>query len=305
MNPLKHGWHRLHYWLALWRLRQSGDPVLRSVAKGKAFQSIFSGADTHSAEVQRLEHHIVREGIFNKVSIDGVVIFWPVAASMRALWMVLAEILLPDHPHYYDSPPTVIGEGDVVLDIGACEGAFALTAARKAAKVIAVEPSRVMQEGLSMSAECMRLSNFVCVEALLGAEQGEVGFFDNSKNPLNGKVAPLGECSYTVPSMTLDDLCAKHAPDGLTYIKCDAEGQDVEIIKSGKKALDAWRPKLAVATYHAPDHFSELRVFLEKCGYEVAAQGLHYDAVTHTCFPLLLKARHPNAEIPLPIGNHH
>lgn len=298
MNLFKHGWHRVHYWKSLWRLRQSSVPALRSVAQGKAFETIFAGGSRWTAAVQQLDHRISREGAFNKVSIGGIVIFWPAAANMRALWVVLAEILLPNHPHYYNSEPTVIRQNDVVLDIGACEGAFALTAARKAAKVVAIEPSRMMQKALAMSAECMGLSNLTCVEALLGAEQGEAGFFDNTKNPLNGKVAPLGECSYTVPSMTLDDLCAAHAPDGLAYIKCDAEGQDVEIIKSGKKTLDAWKPKLAVATYHAPGHFSELRVFLEKCGYEVAAQGVHYDAVTHTCFPLLLKARHPTAEPP-------
>jgi FkbM family methyltransferase len=233
-----------------------------------------------------------------KVSISGLELFWPEAAELEPLWIVLSETLVPEHPHYYNSGLATIRPNDTVLDIGACEGAFTASAARIAQSVIAVEPSRIMRRAISESAKSMNLRNVQSVEVLIGDTSRSVSFIEDVANPLNGRIAESGNGSYDVDCLTLDELSETYIPDGVTYIKCDAEGYDVKIITSAAQMLSRCKPKLAIATYHAPGDFEVLQEFLLGLGYEVEAQGLYYDAVVHDCYPTLLKARHPDARRP-------
>src|ERR1700726_1474226 len=81
---------------------------------------------------------------FQYVTIDKQTFVWPKGAPISSLIQLLSELLQTDHPHHYGAEPTKIGPDDIVLDIGACEGAFSAAVASKGAEIILIEPSLSM-----------------------------------------------------------------------------------------------------------------------------------------------------------------
>jgi hypothetical protein len=73
--------------------------------------------------------------------------------------------------------------------------------------------------------------------------------------------------------MTLDQLVRELALPRVDFIKCDAEGYDLDIIRSAEATLRRDRPRLAICTYHADDHYIRLHDFLTGLGYQVAGKG--------------------------------
>jgi FkbM family methyltransferase len=92
----------------------------------------------------------VRDGEFDTVRVNGRKYVWPAYAPMEALLDLVAEQEMWCHPNRYLWGRTDIAHGDVVLDIGACEGSFSALAAERGGVVIAVEPSLVMGEALQL-----------------------------------------------------------------------------------------------------------------------------------------------------------
>ena len=161
------------------------------------------------------------------------------------------------------------------MDIGACEGAFSAEAAAKGATVVLVEPSVIMQNLIIQLFKIRNLPEPKIIQCLLGKESGEAWFIDNQLNPGASRVVLSDEeGAYRVPVMTLDELVQEHLPNGFTFLKCDAEGWDYEIIASGPHTLKKWEPKIAITTYHAANHFEEISNFLKSLGYTIRGKGL-------------------------------
>jgi FkbM family methyltransferase len=75
----------------------------------------------------------------------------------------------------------------------------------------------------------------------------------------------------TIPAAPLDRLL-----DGETYdyVKMDVEGTEREVLDGGRQSLKAARC-IAVAAYHLPDDFTDIRTQLEQIlgGFETGGQG--------------------------------
>ena len=217
----------------------------------------------------------VRDGEFDTVRVNGRKYVWPAYAPMEALLDLVAEQEMWCHPNRYLWGPTDIAPGDVVLDIGACEGSFSAHAAERGGVVIAVEPSLVMGEALQLLFRLRGLKPPTLVRCLLGDDPGPVHFLDSTVNPGASRVVSPGTPGgYEVEMRTLD-----HLVDGLglrcvDFIKCDAEGADVRILRSGARTLARHRPKLAICTYHGNQDYQELSDFLRGLGYHVRGKGL-------------------------------
>ena len=52
----------------------------------------------------------------------------------------------------------------------------------------------------------------------------------------------------------------------MAKLRCADEGVDIGILKSGKKALEKFHPKLAITTYHSAADFEDLFTFLKSLG---------------------------------------
>lgn len=216
-------------------------------------------------------------GDFQIVKVNGESFIWPREADLYALLMIVSELKVSDHPHQYIYGETVIASGDVVIDIGACEGSFSAYAARQGAKVIAVEPSRIMTQVINSLFDLRDLQQPGIVNALLGQEPQDLYFIDNAENPGGSRVASTAEeGGYPVPVITLDSMVSSLMLDKVNFIKCDAEGADVGILKSGKNTLEKFHPKLAITTYHGTTDFEDLFSFLKPLGYKINGKGLLY-----------------------------
>jgi FkbM family methyltransferase len=231
---------------------------------------------------------------FQYVCINGEPFVWPKASPIHSLKQILSELIQEDHPHHYDVPPTKINPGDLVLDVGAAEGAFAAATILKGAEVLLVEPSRTMQRVIARLFRLRGLGEPCLFGYLLGDVPAEFQFLEEIGNPggsrpVSGQIAG----SYPVEIVTLDEFAARHLPHGATYIKCDAEGWDYKILKSGGALLEKYHPKIAVTTYHNQTDYRDISGFLFGLDYICSAKGLLYDG--GTLRTLMLHAVHRDA----------
>ena len=226
-------------------------------------------------------NRVQSDGEFQYVVINGETFVWPNSSPIDALKQLLSELIQKNHPHHYDIPPTDITVGDIVLDIGASEGGFAAAAASKGAEVVLVEPSRTMQRVIFRLFKLRNLGEPCLFGYLLGEVHAQYQFLEEISNPggshpVSGQIAG----TYPVEAVTLDEFASRHLPQGVTYIKCDAEGWDYKILKSGSALLKKYRPKISVTTYHNQTDYRDISDFLFGLDYYCSAKGLLYTGGT-------------------------
>jgi hypothetical protein len=104
------------------------------------------------------------------------------------------------------------------------------------------------------------------VGKLLGESAGELMFRENPNDPSVGAVLPVSSAadkhSYAVPVTTLDAFVAENELARVDFLKVDVEGYELEVLRGGAGMIKKHRPKIAIATYHQPDHAVEIRKFL-------------------------------------------
>ena len=80
--------------------------------------------------------------------------------------------------------------------------------------------------------------------------------------------------------LTLDEFALRHLQEGVTYIKCDAEGWDCKILKAGSALLKNYRPKISVTTYHNSGDYRDISENLHGLKYNCSGKGLLYSCGT-------------------------
>lgn len=228
----------------------------------------------------RTSFSVEQTGDFQQVTVNGQIFLWPRNSDVQGLLQILSEVMTPYHPHQYLFGPTDIEPNDVVLDIGACEGAFSALATDRCKRVIAIEPSRTMSQ---LIAELFHVRQQVCpqiLNCLLGSESSKAYFVENVKNPGASRISnhPVPE-AYELQILTLDEAVdlMEQKP---TFIKCDAEGAELGIFSGGKKFLTDFHPKLAITTYHTDHDFRALHDLLKSLDYRVMGKGFLYSQGT-------------------------
>jgi FkbM family methyltransferase len=157
--------------------------------------------------------------------------------------------------------------GDVVLDVGANVGSYALLAASRGASVLAFEPNpharRFIHRSLvsnGLSAEVLPLAAGATAERL----------------PMNfaaGATARIGEGSDLVDVVTLDSK----APAEVTLLKVDVEGHEAAVLEGGHRTLRAAAAAI-VETWGEP----RLHATIEAAGL----RPVTYDPSTRALAPL-------------------
>lgn len=208
-----------------------------------------------------------------RIEIRDQVFLWPKNSPDAGVLQILSEILSPRHPHQYLYGQTTIDRDDVVLDIGACEGAFAAVVTSQCKRVIAVEPSRSMCALMQALFQARNQECPMILNCLLGGEPGSAYFLEEASNPAASRIVSAGTPgAYELPVMTLDQL-AETLDAKPTFIKCDAEGEEPEIFTGGQQFLRKFRPKLAITTYHNDGDYAAMHSLLTSIGYRTAGKG--------------------------------
>lgn len=135
--------------------------------------------------------------------------------------------------------------GMTVLDIGAHHGLYTILAARKVGptgRVVAFEPSRRERRKLFLNLGLNGFTNVRVEHCALGRTDGEADFFlvDGAETGCNSLRPPnVDEPTriVRVPVRTLDGRLRQRRIDHVDFIKMDAEGAELDILKGAVELL--------------------------------------------------------------------
>lgn len=152
-----------------------------------------------------------------------------------------------NEPENLDFIDNLVPGKDVYLDLGACEGRFALYAAIKGITTIALEPERRNFEVLSTNASLNKLSNLILKKQAIGSyvhnSEMIIGSLDYGghhrivKDAVGRDDLNNIECKevQSIEVVTLDSLSEKYP---ITAVKVDVDGSEMEFLLGGRKTLE-------------------------------------------------------------------
>jgi len=175
-------------------------------------------------------------------------------ATVRSFWSPEAEIMV-----------ALIENGDYVLDIGAYVGWYTRVLSRAVGPsglVHSFEPIPDTFRLLSFCVRRLRLHNVVLVNCAASGVNGRAvmtvpryptggeNFHRASLLAEPGGAAPLRR--FTVELRTLDSMLPA-PPHPITFIKCDVEGHEAEVLEGATHTIERDRPALCVEVTGDPD----------------------------------------------------
>jgi FkbM family methyltransferase len=166
------------------------------------------------------------------------------------------------HPHMRLSP------GARVVDLGANIGLFSLLAAKRGARVLAVEAQAGFVRALQARMLEQQCADAVEVElALIGAG---VGIFAEAADIA---AASHYEAGQDTPLVEMQDLLARHRIDQIDFLKVDIEGSEFALFRRSEPWLAGVR-RIAMEVHGTFGSARELRARLAATGFETS---LHDD----------------------------
>lgn len=178
----------------------------------------------------------------------------------------------------YDRALNRLAAGNLVIDIGAHSGVFAVAAATIGAKVFCFEPLRENLETLEANAklngcEDRIIGNQLAVSAIRGSKklfrvEGDTGgstFFPaiHPEWNLNRKVVQTA-----VPCITLQEILDRYRIKVCNCLKMDCEGAEFEILGTAQSD-DLRRVQTIILEYHPNGDVQQIRSRLERVGFVV------------------------------------
>lgn len=149
----------------------------------------------------------------------------------------------PVCPHCYENGDFKIEMGDVLVDVGAAEGNFALSVIEKVSKVILFESDERWVEALNATFEPWK-EKVTIIRKFVGDVTNE-GF------------------------TTLDDYF--RADEKISFLKIDVEGAEMQLLKGAERILQHTNPlKLAICTYHKQEDEKLFDKILKDYGFETS-----------------------------------
>jgi FkbM family methyltransferase len=252
-----------------------GAPALRlltdrsplcSVSHALASRGLVARQDELAAALAKKVRAARADGEFRMWETPGGPVWMPADSD----WLV-PHLLAEQARSVYGSP--VCRRGDIVLDCGAHVGMFTRQALRDGAKlVVAVEPA---PENLA----CLRRN----LEAEIASGAVQVvpkGVWDREDtlvlqrapgNSASDYIGPDGSSGVRVPLTTIDRIVQDLKLAGVGLIKMDIEGSERNALAGAAATLAAYRPRLAIATYHRADDPEVIRdaVFRSNAAYKL------------------------------------
>jgi hypothetical protein len=153
-----------------------------------------------------------------------------------------------DSPQRYETPAYNGKNGDVIADIGAAEGIWALARADSAAKIYLFECG---EEWIS------------ALEKTFAPWKEKVVIVNKYISNVTNEVIDGVGGGYA--SITLDDFVNGGK---INFIKADIEGMQLKLLQGGIKTItEADDLKLLLCTYHRNNDADDLRAFLEEKGF--------------------------------------
>jgi len=162
---------------------------------------------------------------------------------------------------------------EVFVDVGAHIGIHSLVAARAGARAVAFEPAPDSAARLRSAAAANSLAVEV-VQAALGAEEGEIELFADSRYAAADagvrSIHGTGTLVATARATTLDSC----GLDRLDVLKVDVEGAEAAVLEGARDSLVRLRPRAVIVESKGHGDAERVRSVLSDCGYEPSGQVL-------------------------------
>lgn len=150
-----------------------------------------------------------------------------------------------ESPHLYQSGQVCVNEGDVLLDVGAAEGFFALSVIDKISYAYLVEADSEWEKALRATFR-----------------------------PYHDKVKIISKFASDIDDkdeITIDSILENGKID---FIKMDIEGAERKALKGATHTLKTQPVKCSVCTYHNDYDFDKIKAFFDEMEYQCeASQG--------------------------------
>lgn len=176
-----------------------------------------------------------------------------------------------------DTALALLSEGDVVYDVGAHIGVFALVAARAvgpAGTVFAFEPDERNATAIERHAACNGLRNVTVVRAAAWSRSGRIAFDADEVHEIRSYGA-AGSGEAEVDAVALDDFAEAHAPPAL--VKIDVEGGELDVLDGAGRLVGARRAAVLCEVHPAAE---PTLVRAEDVAARFAAAGYRVERLT-------------------------
>jgi FkbM family methyltransferase len=151
-----------------------------------------------------------------------------------------------------------VRQGMRAIDIGANFGLYALNIAKiigDNGKLWAFEPAKSTASCLKSSISENNFNNIVLIQAGLSDRCGVAKLFTSSNSELNSlsQAATGGDQFEIIELLTLDSCRKKYGWDQIDFIKMDAEGEELNILKGGEAFLSSASPLIMFELMHGQE----------------------------------------------------
>jgi FkbM family methyltransferase len=152
------------------------------------------------------------------------------------------------------------GEGDVVLDVGACWGDTALYFAScvgETGKVYSFEfiPDNIKLFDINVSLNPRLLKRIELIQHPVSDIFGNTIYFKDNGPGSKVKPESFKDQTGSATTITIDDFVAKSKLSKVDFIKMDIEGAESAALQGAIETIKKHRPKLAIAIYHSMKDF--------------------------------------------------
>jgi FkbM family methyltransferase len=194
-------------------------------------------------------------------------------------------LMFPSHSEPYVTTSQYLdfaglGEGKVVLDIGAYAGVTSIIFARlvgASGKVFALEADRnniaCAKENILLAARWFDLHNIELIDSAVWSHTGVLEFStEGAMGSSAVSIVGTGRGpAIKVPCTTIGDFCTSRAITRVDFIKMDIEGAEIEVLKASQDVLSQLKPRLIIEPHYVDGVMStdRCRDILLGCGYRV------------------------------------
>lgn len=181
-----------------------------------------------------------------------------------------------------------VKEGMTVIDIGAHIGLTSVIISKYlngTGRIYAFEPTPSTFTVLQDTVRINKLQNIIePVRAALFRESGTTFFYisnnsaDNSNSLVNNNRQDRRESKVEVTLFSMDDFAKQHKLKSVDFIKIDAEGAELQVLKGMKETISLHTPFIILSLHpysikNGGDSLDEIWDFVKSYGYHIELDG--------------------------------
>jgi len=170
-------------------------------------------------------------------------------------------------------------QDDIVLDCGSCIGDTAVLFAQlvgRLGRVHLFDPVPLHVRFCKLQAELNPDLKMSINEMAVGIKSSMVA---GTKRDVN-KITPGGLAVNYYRVTSIDDYVSESGLRRLDYIKADIEGAELDALDGAFKTIQKFRPRLAISSYHKPNHLWEVPLKIKAIYPEYELYYGHHSPVT-------------------------